>query len=530
MLCATAWASNSQVVSLFKFERIGQGEPFKSSAHADAIIVLDFFAPWCVPCVGATRKIDEEVKDFYTRQSHEVPVIVVAVNIDQGRPRLITRFLENAGLETGFNDVDGALFDILEGEGVPFIVVLTPEGADRSRRVYFQQTGLNDTSDLKEAIDGLRKRSLPVPKTKDGTVSAADGEISTLGAKPSYSVVQRLDNAAEYMVTDDVRLFANDLQWELQRGRLRLTNLLSYGHIEVDYKPAARAFFGEREERVEDHWSYSVTTAWVEDQNTASLTAGFSDGFQDYRSVWLAEYYQQGFENDPAYSEPDPHATFVAGEWASLLVNDQVRVSVNSSYRSDDVAPPYERIIPTAVGQPIYTQVGREHLETVGFGGAVDWIATERTRVEASLSTDDTTGRELRWTGEFTVAHALTDSWVASLSGTHVSEGGEFDAWSVAGMLDYDWYESWFLGVLVRYYEDNGLVWDSTIVSAESPPLDSWQVGIRLAKVFERASFSFAVFHYRSMYDSVSASSFEYENLYCDRRWLQMRLACSLQF
>jgi hypothetical protein len=280
----------------------------------------------------------------------------------------------------------------------------------------------------------------------------------------------------------------------------------------------------------ETNWSYGLTTAWVGRENTYSLTGGLSEGFQDYRSVWLAEFYRQGFEQDPVYSQPDPSSTYFGGEWARLLLKEQLRLSLSANYRKDRIAPPYERVIPTNPLQMIFTEVGLEELQTRSFGFDADWITSQRTRIQLSSSTDDTTDRELRWSNELKLYYALSQSWVASLTGTHVSEGSDFKAWSVAGALDYDIYESWFFSLSARYYEDDGLVLDPSLVSGDSPPLDRWQLGLRVAKVFERASISCAAFYYRSTYDPLGPNSFEYENLYQDRSWLQLRLACSLSF
>ncbi|MDQ8195698.1 TlpA disulfide reductase family protein [Coraliomargarita sp. SDUM461004] len=586
----TLCLADEDYIESFTFASIGEGAEFRSSDHPDAILVLDFFAPWCAPCVGTSRLVDSEIRQHYARSSSDPTVVVLAVNVDQRRPSQLARFLERAELEVAYEDLEGAMFESFDSGGLPFIVVLTPESEGQHREVSFRQLGMKDGSGLREAIDALRQQlnlpqlisedvatpdfskpkalledenevlttgllasrevldtTLPEYAPPESIVAASDGlfpqldvlsEVASGSVEPETVVdatgakliFQRFDQATEYMETDDIRILQSDFQWELQMESIRLTQLLSLGQIQVDYEPSSKSIFGHSEELDRDNWSYTSTAAWIGEHNTASLSVGGGEGYQDYRSLWLAEFYRQDFDGDPAYSNPDPHSVFVSllGDW--LFWENQLKLTLSVGYRWDEIAPSYSRVVTFEPVFGIDTEVGNESLKTASFGFESDWIATERTRIIARIGLDDTTDRDSRWTGDLTVSQVLGDSWVASLRAIGVTEGNAFHALSVTGAIDYDWEESWFLGLSMRYYEDNGLVVDPGAVSTESPELSSFRFGGRVAKVWERVAISLAAYHYQSRYEPVSPNSWQFENLYQDRDWVQLEFALSFEF
>jgi thiol-disulfide isomerase/thioredoxin len=99
------------------------GESFRLSKHRDRIVVLDFWASWCGPCVQTMPLVEAVVDELGTDKIH-----LVAVNI-QETPARATAAVERLELNsTVLLDVDGQAAAAYAANAIPQTVIIDREG------------------------------------------------------------------------------------------------------------------------------------------------------------------------------------------------------------------------------------------------------------------------------------------------------------------------------------------------------------------------------------------------------------------
>lgn len=330
--------------------------------------------------------------------------------------------------------------------------------------------------------------------------------------------------SSEWLSASDVSLL--DTDFTLRRRTLDRDISASFGWapIEMDFIPSASNLIGTPADL--DDARTSVQFTWreaLEETWRWNVSAGGYDGFTDYRSLWLEEYYRQLFSGLPGYRAADVRGANASIGGTYEYLPQCGMINWNVAWQSDDVSPAYEKLI----GGPLVR--GVSHYETWRFGLGSEHVLSPRIRFKQDAAFYHTNDRDLRYVYRGETAWAMTDEW-SLRSSMEGSLEDDFHSAAVSLMMERDWNAQWFLGFQVRAYRDNGQVIDPQLMSSSSPSLDSLQLQFTVRHEGEHLVWRLSAGPYLTRYGALGTANQNFDTLYRDRDWLSMQAACTWRF
>ena len=519
----------------FDLPRRGTQERVRLQDFAGQVLVLDFFAYWCLPCAAASQELETGVQQFYAAHKGNpqgAPVRVVSVNIEQEFPKRTEEFLRRTGASFVVDDFSGSLLKQFGGGAIPLLVIVdgtgSRPGAPRFEVVY-KHEGFEGTKRVRGIIDGLgatngvpSARISPAIGSADRSVAGAPW-VNTLQVNPEFTW------ASDMFLSDSKIQFGQDL------GSVEWTAAFSYATYDMDYRPNNQFdFFGFKEHLHEERYSGELNLRQrVGERFTLLGAGGVYSGYPNYRRVWIANRYRQkyataGFPVIPGYTEPDPKGWNIAPglRWEYLPAIGYAEVKF--SYAHDRTAPGYEDSS-DSLGNYLLLR-GREQLDTESVSFSSENVLAKRLRALNEFSFIQTTARELRFTYQGSLNLALGERWVVRGSGGVATEAPRFDAFFFGATGEYELMPSLLLSVTGRYYKDTGEIENGLLTSSAAPPLESWEAGVGLRYSWGRSSLKIYVAPFWTNYAPIEVGTAEFAHLYADRKWVLAQIAWSLQF
>lgn len=129
------------------------GGKFELADHKGQVVVLDFWASWCGPCMQAMPEVDSVVAEFADRG-----VEFVAVNLQEDRAAASSALERLKIHPTVALDVDGALAEHYQVTAIPHTVVVDAQG-NVAQLFVGAAPGMRD--ELRATLESLLKKSTP---------------------------------------------------------------------------------------------------------------------------------------------------------------------------------------------------------------------------------------------------------------------------------------------------------------------------------------------------------------------------------
>mgnify|MGYP000235732124 CR=1 FL=1 len=124
----------------FKLET-PEGEIIELAKFRGKVVVLDFFATWCGPCVIEMKHLKEIYEEF------KDSIVIISINIRED-PKRVKDFMKKYGIEwIVVLDKDGSVASKYKVTAIPTIIIIDKEG-----RISLIRIGVMEASQLRNAI------------------------------------------------------------------------------------------------------------------------------------------------------------------------------------------------------------------------------------------------------------------------------------------------------------------------------------------------------------------------------------------
>lgn len=329
----------------------------------------------------------------------------------------------------------------------------------------------------------------------------------------------------EWVDGDDISLLQASWRGDSERGGWQSSLSLAYGRYSMDYEPVPFDFNGENKHLSETNLALQLNgRKQVRDHFWLMVGAGIYDGFTNYRSIWLDEYYRQQFSGlvdfpgADNYVEADPKGINATAGSRWEYKPGTGFAEINVSWLNDDVSPGYEIDFDGL-------RRGALRLTTGAVSMSTENVLTKRMRSFAEIRASETTARSTRYGADVTLHVALGQNWVSRWNIGGAMEDPRFDAFYGRWAFEYQVKDNFTWFVDARYYEDTGEIENALLFTSAAPGLISKRLGVGLRWMGNTWSARVYFAPLATDYEPTKENTDFFQNLYRDRDWNVFQIA-----
>ncbi len=342
-------------------------------------------------------------------------------------------------------------------------------------------------------------------------------------AKPLwFTGAQEIETTGEVLDADDILVQSYQLAYSGTEGPWKFRANLGFSNYDLTYVPVLSGDTEQLEEST-TQINLSLTHQWNPHWSGTFNLAAY-DGFTEYRSVWISEYYRQqfiGFPDD--YDAPDPHGESFGASLKWDYLPGAGNATFSAGFSQDEVAPGWS--FNSAAAKP---EADRQELDTFFGGVRVEQALNGWLKTEVDLTARKTSDRKTRF--------SIKNSWAAAagpvtfrLAGGYADEEPSFDSLYGTALVDWKFLPQWSVHLGYRAYSDSGEIQTSGF-NATAPAVDTSEIFTGLLWDRGDLSISGGIGYLTSDYEPLGEDNGFFGNLYRDRDWKTFRLAATFRF
>lgn len=359
------------------------------------------------------------------------------------------------------------------------------------------------------------------------TMQSSDSSNSSSSSNSSNSsdrdFEQIIETSGEWLFSDDFQIG----QWAFQYGhdyeKTEWDLGLIYNHYELDLT-SPDPFFEAISTSANRILAQANITRSLNPKLTWQGIAGYYEGFQNYRALWIHEYYHQigslpFFEE---YPEISPRGYQIGTQFRFEYLPSSAYLEATFGYYKDWIAPSaeFER----------ETLLGRSVIDSFSYRLASENILSPRLRSLFEFQLTHTAARQRRYGVQQSINFAISERWVLRSIGGWVSENPGFESYFFGTTAEIGFGENWLLSGFARYYHDTGEIQNSLPATNAPPGLESIFVGLGLRWIGIKSSAGLTIGPYFTRYEKTNIEAPFFEDLYQSRDWMMLQLAYALRF
>ena len=129
---------------------IADGDTFILSEQHDKVVLLNFWATWCGPCVGEMPAFEKLYKEY----GQEIAILAVDCEEDK---EVVNQFISDNGYSFPIAyDLEGKISEKYPSDGIPYTLVIGKDGTIKN--IYLGASGADEQyREYKSAIDAALK-------------------------------------------------------------------------------------------------------------------------------------------------------------------------------------------------------------------------------------------------------------------------------------------------------------------------------------------------------------------------------------